>query len=82
MGSTNKATVPLDDAPKSAEKLYAEVQRWFVQTRKDEATILHNEIISIINVRKPPLELVSTVLDIIKHEVLADVVKKYYEDRK
>lgn len=76
-----KHDVPIDHIDSeqldTAENLVSHVRDWFVETRRDEATILHNEMVTVIQSRKPPVEVVMTVLEILKHEVMKGVIKKF-----
>lgn len=83
-GTRKKKQVPTDPVDneqlKVAEDLVNHVRDWFVETRKDEATILHNEFVNIIQARKPPVEVLISTLEILKHEAMKGFLKRHAED--
>ena len=69
--------MPKPDAQKRlVEQVFKQIQTAYEQEQKDEAAILHNQIGTIINEMKPSPDNLLLVLEILKQEVLQNLIDK------
>jgi ParB-like chromosome segregation protein Spo0J len=64
---------------RAIEKLFADLEAEYAESRKDELGILHNKIAEVMaEVRASPQN-VLLVLELLKQEVLQDCISKFFD---
>jgi hypothetical protein len=65
-----------DAQKRLVEQVFKQIQTAYEQEQKDEAAILHNQIGTIINEMKPSPDNLLLVLEIMKQEVMQNLIDK------